>query len=894
MSAPESLIAALADRYILDRELGRGGMATVYLARDVRHARQVAIKVLHPELAAVLGAERFLAEITTTANLQHPHILPLFDSGSADGQLFYVMPFVEGETLRARLDRETQLPIADAVQLAREVADALQYAHERGVIHRDIKPENILLQGGHAVVADFGIALAVQQAGGQRMTQTGLSLGTPQYMAPEQAMGEKSVSARADIYALGAVTYEMLVGEPPFTGPTAQAIVARVLTTTPAPVAASRATVPLHIDAAVRTALAKLPADRQATARDFAAQLSGAATMANAAPERATRAVTTSRGTRVALAVTSLVAIAATATAAYFATRRQAEAPARVFVLQLPESAQVSDRNVQRRVAISADGRRVYYTGDYGRDRSGLFARDVADTLPQPIVGTELASSPVPCPGGRWLYFSRGVNIERVSLEGGAPSTVLEGGTVSDCNEVGDLLVSRQGQLLLWREGKPLRRLAVPDSSRGEIFASLGAFLPGGTHAVYTITGGLGESMIAVVPLEGGARQLLDLPGRAARYANGHLLFVRDNELLAVPFDPRRLELRGTPVPIATEVSNRVRGADFAVSSDGTLVYVSGSLGNLSRLAKVDRSGREVLLDREPLRYSWPRMSPDGARIAVEVGTGRGAFDVWLLTIASRSIERVTNNFAGVRPIGWSRDGRRIAYLANDTLRSAARRRTIAWVPWDQSAPPTLIRVVVPDGSGVEDASVNELTGLIAVRTGGYGRHGDLWLAPPAVPGDSLRRARPLTVTSADEETPRLSPDGRWVAYASNETGTYELYARASDGVGGRMAISAGPGTEPVWTPDGRGLYYRGVDRMMYAALRTGSAAGAGLEVVRRDTLFADTYRREKLTVSYDVFPDGQALLMQKPNAVTSRQPVIVLNWPALLRQRAAREQVPQ
>ena len=235
LAVPEQLAASLADRYVIERELGRGGMATVYLARDVRHGRQVAIKVLHPELAAVLGAERFLAEIKTTAALQHPHILPLFDSGTADGQLFYVMPFIDGETLRTRLDRETQLPIADAVQLTREVADALQYAHERGVIHRDIKPENILLQGGHALVADFGIALAVQHAGGQRMTQTGLSLGTPQYMSPEQAMGEKVIDARSDIYALGAVTYEMLVGEPPFTGPSTQAIVARLLSTAPQP-----------------------------------------------------------------------------------------------------------------------------------------------------------------------------------------------------------------------------------------------------------------------------------------------------------------------------------------------------------------------------------------------------------------------------------------------------------------------------------------------------------------------------------------------------------------------------------------------------------------------------------------------------------------------------------
>ena len=212
------LTTALADRYRIERELGAGGMATVYLAHDIKHERDVAIKVLHPDLGAALGGERFLSEIRTTARLQHPHILPLLDSGEADGLLYYVMPLVRGETLRARLERERQLPIADAVRIAREVADALQHAHAQGVIHRDIKPDNILLQDGHALVADFGIALAVQSAGGQRMTQTGLSLGTPQYMSPEQAMGERTIDARSDLYALGAVTYEMLVGEVPFTG----------------------------------------------------------------------------------------------------------------------------------------------------------------------------------------------------------------------------------------------------------------------------------------------------------------------------------------------------------------------------------------------------------------------------------------------------------------------------------------------------------------------------------------------------------------------------------------------------------------------------------------------------------------------------------------------------
>ena len=277
----DRLRAALADRYRVERELGQGGMATVYLAHDLRHGRAVAIKVLHPDLGAALGGDRFLAEIHTTARLQHPHILPLLDSGatgdaggnSGGGLLYYVMPLVTGETLRARLERERQLPIADAVRLAREVASALDYAHRHGVIHRDIKPENILLHDGSALVADFGIALAVQQAGGQRLTQTGLSLGTPQYMSPEQAMGERTIDARTDIYALAAVTYEMLTGDPPFTGSSVQAVVAKVLSAEPERPTLVRKTIPVAIEQAVLTGLAKLPADRFGTAAEFATAL---------------------------------------------------------------------------------------------------------------------------------------------------------------------------------------------------------------------------------------------------------------------------------------------------------------------------------------------------------------------------------------------------------------------------------------------------------------------------------------------------------------------------------------------------------------------------------------------------------------------------------------------
>ena len=263
------LNAALSGRYTVDRQLGEGGMATVYLAEDLKHGRKVALKVLKPELAAAVGAERFLAEIRTTASLQHPHILPLHDSGEADKLLFYVMPHVEGESLRDRLDREHQLPVDEAVRIATNVAEALDYAHARGVIHRDIKPANILMQAGKPVIADFGIALAVSVGGAGRLTETGLSLGTPHYMSPEQATADVSVGPATDIWALGCVLYEMLVGEPPYRGSTPAAVLGKIVNAEPASATAARKSVPANVDATIRKALEKVPADRFTSASEF-------------------------------------------------------------------------------------------------------------------------------------------------------------------------------------------------------------------------------------------------------------------------------------------------------------------------------------------------------------------------------------------------------------------------------------------------------------------------------------------------------------------------------------------------------------------------------------------------------------------------------------------------
>ncbi len=329
MTTLDRLTQALADRYRVEHELGQGGMATVYLAHDLKHDRLVAIKVLKPELGAVIGAERFLAEIKVTANLQHPNLLPLFDSGETSGLLYYVMPYVERETLRTRMTRERQLPVDETVRLTALLAGALDYAHARGVIHRDLKPENILLQAGQPVIADFGIALAVANAGGSRVTETGLSLGTPHYMSPEQASGDRALDARSDQYSLAAVTYEMLTGEPPHTGATAQAIIVRLMTESPRPVRASRPAAPEALDRAIGRALSKTPADRFGTCGDFARALTESSTSGTfAATEGTSRphVLTPSRPRRALLAVGALCALLL-AIAAAWALSRRAGAP---------------------------------------------------------------------------------------------------------------------------------------------------------------------------------------------------------------------------------------------------------------------------------------------------------------------------------------------------------------------------------------------------------------------------------------------------------------------------------------------------------------------------------------------------------------------------------------
>jgi len=359
----ERLQSALVTRYRIERELGRGGMGMVFLAEDLKHGRLVALKVLRPELAQSLGADRFLREIRVSAQLNHPHILTLIDSGSADGFMYYVLPFVGGESLRDRLRRERNLSIGDALRITEEVADALAYAHSMGVVHRDIKPENILFEAGHAVVTDFGIAHAVSEAGGERLTGTGLAVGTPAYMSPEQALGTEAVDGRADIYSLGCVLYEMLTGETPYTGPTPQAILARKAVDPVPSIRVVREAVPAALEAAVERALAKVPADRY----DFAAALSGAETAV-----RATRTVAGWRSDRFIMVASAFIVIAAVSYLA-LALSGGGSSPG---VAVTSHERLTTDPGQELYPSISSDGEWIVYAGETAGNRD-IFLRRV-------------------------------------------------------------------------------------------------------------------------------------------------------------------------------------------------------------------------------------------------------------------------------------------------------------------------------------------------------------------------------------------------------------------------------------------------------------------------------------------------------------------------------------
>jgi eukaryotic-like serine/threonine-protein kinase len=885
------LQVALADRYRIESEIGAGGMATVYLAQDLRHDRKVALKLLRPELSAVIGAERFLAEIKLTANLQHPHILPLFDSGEADGFLFYVMPFVEGESLRSRLNREKQLPMADAVRIATEVASALDYAHRHGVVHRDIKPENILIHDGRALVADFGIALAASKAGGNRMTETGMSLGTPHYMSPEQAMGEREITARSDVYALGVVLYEMLTGDPPFSGSTAQAIVARVLTESPRPILPQRHTIPPHVEAAVMTALEKLPADRFGTAAEFAEALAGRGTaptlrtaatgaMAGAAPGRKTRL----DPVKIGLAGAAVVAAALAA----WGWLRPAPVPeVNRFSLYIPPEqglAPVSQSG--NRVAISPDGKRIVYSGPAQRGTQ-LWVREHDQLSSTPLPGTEGAGTPFFSPDGRHVGFLLGgQKLRTVSLDGGPTQSLTDSANSSGGDWGPDGYVYFEvdsGIARIRASGGPIEPL-YNFFAHKESGAEWPVVLPGGKGLLFRTrrpNQGVGDFQIVAMPLPRGEPHVL-MRGVYARYSpSGHLLVVTaDGKLVAAPFDLGKLALSGPAVGVLEGIGVEVGGfsTNLALSDNGTLIYSTGAAVRSRQPVWVTREGTA-----SPVDSTWEpqgaiaafALSPDGRALAVDV-LQNGNDAIWIKQIPTGPFSRLTfGDTANLRPT-WSADGRSLVYIGTASTNGGVlmmRRADGTGIAQTLSRSPFAFAHVFETHDG---------KWIVARRSFFEAGTGDIYGIRK---GDST--LVPLVTGPASEIDPAVSPDGRWLAYASNESGVGEVYVRPFPDAGSaRWQVSTAGGTDPVWSHSGKELFYRSTqEQLMTVAIQP----GATFAFAQAKPLFSTAnYVFINPVQSFDVSPDDKRFLFLRETAPNERNELIVVqNWTQEMKDRA-------
>ena len=863
-------------------------MATVYLAQDLKHDRKVAVKVLRPELAAVVGAERFLHEIKLTANLQHPHILALHDSGEADGLVFYVMPFVDGESLRDKLNREKQLSVEETIEITKGVASALDYAHRHEVIHRDIKPENILLQDGQPVVADFGIALAVSAASGTRLTETGLSLGTPHYMSPEQAMGDRELDARSDVYSLACVTYEMLVGEPPYTGPTAQAIVAKLITEKPQHITLHRDTVPAHIDAAVQKALSKLPADRFDTAAHFAEVLSTptaapaqvtteslqSSTLTIRVPVALQTATRLAKGRGLPWALVALLAMTVGVLVPRL-TRTDASAspdPVR-FAVTLPPEEQITHLPG---VLLTRDGTAMLLEATRN-DTSRLYIRYLNRQEIVPVAGTEgIERGPFLSPDGRWIVFGSDTKLKKVSIDGGTPLELADAsGLLGGSWGASDTLVYSPSYTAgLWQvsvDGGTPVELTTPDRALGELGHWWPQILPGGKEVLFTnFSTPIDRARISVLSLETGEQRDV-VPGAIfGRYLpTGHLVFVRSQTLMAVPFDVSRLEVTGTAVPIVEDVAMGPEqgSAGIAFSDNGIMAYVPASVWNAkSLLLWVDRAGNEELVIETPDLYESPQLSPDGRRLAYTIY--RGNRDVVVRDIARGVSTPLARGAAAEFGPLWTPDGERVIYQSDRPPYD------IFWRDSDALGPEVPLLQNEYDNHA---SSVSPDGGILAYMENNSETQGDIWLLPLKGGDPEVYRK-----TEFNELAPAFSPDGRWIAYSSNESGRFEVYVQSyPDPTEARQLVSTDGGTEPLWARDGRELFYRNGEKMMTVSFDTASGSPGTPSV-----LFEGRYVPDPNVRGYDLAADGRFIMVRTPNESLPRQVNVVLNWFEELKER--------
>jgi serine/threonine-protein kinase len=885
------LQTSLSDRYHVVRELGQGGMATVYLAEDLKHGRKVAIKVLHPELSAVLGGARFLAEIKVTANLQHPHILGLIDSGEADGLLYYVMPYVAGESLRARLERDGQLPVDEALRLAREVAGALDYAHRQGVVHRDIKPENTLLLDGSALVADFGIALAVEEAGGHRMTQTGMSLGTPAYMSPEQAMGERKIGPRSDVYALGAMTFEMLAGEPPFTGANSRAVVAKVLTEPAPSLRSKRPSVPPAVEAAILTALQKLPADRWGSAREFAEALGAATThatpLATTVPVAAVRPRAGWRAPPPWLgwAAAGVATLAAAAVGAWAWSRPVPELPpSRLAILAtgLGGSGASSSR---RHLAFTPDGQTLVY-GMVGTDGFMHLVRHPLEAeAPTPIPGADQMSSPLVSPDGRWVVATQGLRTQvvRLPIEGGSPELLVRSPVLSDdaaWGPDGSFWVSDPDGAVMRAVGDSL----VPIRTRGQLRIEQ-VFADGRTALMVRARVGNASGPVLLVDLQDGREiPLFDTPVVEARITRGYLVVVTTaGNLQAVPLDRSGRRVAGGPVTVATNVAlTGTAIAQFAVAPNGNVAYIPEEPYSL---VFVDRAGSSRPATAERRLFHHPMFSPDGRRLSLDFTSIEGR-NVWILGLDEGTLTRASFDRDG-HDATWTPDGRFITYIVPVSRPDGQMLLLLRKRPGSAGLPDTLLASPLLSYTGLW---LRDGSALVTVATGARRKTG----GADATAGDSrtdvvlLRNAgkgpiEPLVASAYGEAYVAVSPDGRWIGFVSDQSGREEVYVRDLAGEQDQVLVSLEGGTEPVWGPDGRELFYRETKQTDPYLIAAGIRTGPALAVTGRKRLFpVGDIVATNPHANYDVSPDGKSFVMVRRSPAA--RIVVLQNLPAIVR----------
>jgi Tol biopolymer transport system component/predicted Ser/Thr protein kinase len=883
--------------YEILSSVGAGGMGEVYRARDTRLNRTVAIKVLPTHLADRSELrERFEREARTIASLNHPHICTLFDIGQQDGVDYLVMEYLEGETLAQRLLKGS-LPLEQVLRYAIEIADALDKAHRKGVTHRDLKPGNIMLTKTGTKLLDFGLAKLKQEVAPANvqlselptaddpLTANGTIVGTLQYMAPEQLEG-KEVDARTDIFAFGAVVYEMATGKRAFEGKSQASVIAAILDYDPPPISSLQPMTPPALDRVVKKCVAKEPEKRWQAASDVCDELKWIAeggsqvTSVPTVPAKGIRAL--GRRAIILSLCIFLLGVAVASLATWNLKPTPEPVPRRVsrLVVTLPPGQQLAGLNSGPAVALSPDGTQLAYVAIRGGTQQ-IYLRAMDSLEVKPIPGTEGGVNPFFSPDGQWVGFFAGNKLKKISVSGGAAVALGDASVPRGANW------SSQGMIAFASTAvSALQQVSDAGGSpqpltrfgKGEVSHRWPEFLPGGKGVLFAAgPSGINfnNAEVAVQSVGTGERRNLIQGGTHPRYApSGHLVYVQGGSLMAVPFDPQRLTAAGTAVPVVEGVlqSPTTGAAQYSVSATGSLVYVSGGIQSAqSRLVWVSRNGAEQSLAAPAHAYMFPRLSPDGRRVSM--GIAEQETQIWLYDLSRDTLTRLTfEGNANYAPV-WTPDGKRIAF---ESFKEAP--GNIFWQLADGSgglerlttseylhAPSSWSR----DGRLLAFIEVNPSTGV------------DIWVLRM---GD--RKAQPFLRTQFNENSPWFSPDGRWLAYISDESGRNEIYVQPYPGPGGKWQISTDGGTEPVWNPNGRELFYRSGDRMMAVDIATQPGFSAGTPRM----LFEGRYEPPPVPiVNYAVSPDGQRFLMVKPSEQAQATPTqinVVLNWFEELKQK--------